>query len=154
MPTACKDAGREPGIAGVTLDLYRDLNGNGTVDPGEPKIGTETTDGNGAYLFDGLATTDNGAGAAGADYIVDVTDEDGVLAGYWHSLGTPGRRMTTARSIPMRLRISAGAPDNLTADFGYYVKPAALGNFVWDRHATATASRMRASRASTAWRSR
>ena len=34
-----KDAG-EPGIAGVTLDLYRDLNGNGRVDPGEPKIGT------------------------------------------------------------------------------------------------------------------
>ena len=26
----------------------------------------------------------------------------------------------------------AGAPDNLTADFGYYVEPAAVGNFVWN----------------------
>ena len=39
--------------------------------------------------------------------------------------------MTTARSIPTRLRISTGAPDNLHGDFGYYVKPAAVGNFVW-----------------------
>ena len=43
----------ETAIAGVTLDLYRDLNGDGTVDPGEPRIGTQTTDGSGLYLFSG-----------------------------------------------------------------------------------------------------
>ena len=42
------------------MDLYRDLNGNGQIDPGEPKIGTPTTDASGNYSFTGLPTTDNG----------------------------------------------------------------------------------------------
>ena len=83
-----KDGG-EAGIDGVTLDLYYDSNGNGQVDPGEPKVGSTTTAGGGAYLFSNLPTADNGEGPTGADYIVDVTDVNGVLAGYWHSLGTP-----------------------------------------------------------------
>ena len=33
----------EPPVGGVTVDLYRDLNGNGVVDPGEPLIGSTTT---------------------------------------------------------------------------------------------------------------
>ena len=73
-----KDAG-EAGIAGVTVDLYRDLNGNGVIDPGEPRIGTETTDANGNYLFSNLPYD---------DYVVEVTDVDGLLNGYWHSLGS------------------------------------------------------------------
>lgn len=48
----------EPGFAGVTLDLYRDLNRNGGYDPGEPRIATTTTDANGAYLFTGLPLID------------------------------------------------------------------------------------------------
>ena len=30
------------------------------------------------------------------------------------------------------MTLSRPAPNNLTADFGYYVEPAAVGNFVWD----------------------
>jgi hypothetical protein len=125
-----KGAG-ETGIAGVTVDLDRDLNGDGKVHPGEPMIGTATTDANGAYSLSGLSTTDNGLGAAGADYIVDVTDVNGVLNGYRHSLGTAGSD-DNSQTDPYPVSISNGSPNNLTADFGYYVKPAALGNFVWN----------------------
>jgi hypothetical protein len=33
----------EKPIGGVTVDLYRDLNGNGKVDPGEPLVGSAVT---------------------------------------------------------------------------------------------------------------
>ena len=78
----------EPGIAGVTIDLYLDSNGNGQVDPGEPLVGSTVTDANGNYLFDNLPVNDGAGGPV--NYVVDVTDENGVLAGYWHSSGTPG----------------------------------------------------------------
>ena len=115
------DAG-ETGIPGVTVDLYRDLNGNGRIDPGEPKIGTTTTDGNGAYLFSGLPTT-------GGNYVVDVTDTASVLTGWWHSLGTAGVD-NNSQPDPYAVTLTPGAPNN-TADFGYYVKPGAMGNWVW-----------------------
>ena len=124
-----KDGG-EAGIDGVTLDLYYDTNGNGQVDPGEPKLDSTITAGGGAYLFSNLPTADNGAGPAGADYIVDVTDEAGVLFGMWHSLGTKGVN-NNSQADPYAVSISSGAPNNLTADFGYYIKPGEVGNFVW-----------------------
>jgi hypothetical protein len=133
-----QDAG-EPGIDGVTVDLYRDLNGNGKVDPGEPLIGTQTTTGGGAYLFTGLPTVGNGVTGGGA-YVVDVTDTAGKLAGYWHSLSptqdpyTNGGNDPAANSKidPVAVEIGGTRPvNNLNADFGYYVKPASLGNFVW-----------------------
>ena len=37
----------------MTVALVRDDNGNGVIDAGEPIIGTDTTDANGLYLFDG-----------------------------------------------------------------------------------------------------
>jgi hypothetical protein len=121
-----KQAG-EPGIPGVTLDLYWDLNGNGRVDPGEPLVGSTVTDANGSYLFSGLPTDDGGGNA---QFVVDVTDEAGVLGGYWHSLGDPGQD-NNSQTDPYAVTLTPAAPNNLTADFGYYVKPAALGNFAW-----------------------
>ena len=53
-----------------------------------------------------------------------------MLDGYWHSLGTTGAN-DNSQLDPYAASISAGAPNNLTADFGYYVRPAAVGNFVW-----------------------
>lgn len=133
------DAG-ETGIPGVTVDLYYDQNGNGLIDVGEPKIATTTTiataaniDGSagnepiGSYIFRGLPTNDGGNNA---QYVVDVTDTAGVLAGYWHSLGTAGSN-NNSQTDPYAVTLTTAAPSNRTADFGYYVIPAAIGNYVW-----------------------
>jgi len=117
----------EPGIEGVTVDLYEDTNGNGLVDAGEPLVASAVTDANGNYLFPNLPTN-NGAGA---DYVVDVTDENNVLEGYWHSLGAPGTN-DNSQEDTYAITLGGGDPiDNLTADFGYYVEPAKIGNRVW-----------------------
>ena len=121
----------EPGIAGVTIDLYRDLNGNGIVDAGEPRLATTKTITDGTYLFDNLPL---------GDYVVDVTDEDGVLAGYWHSLGDQdvyagdptADEQDQSKADPVAVSIGGANPnDNLNVDFGYYVEPAAVGNYTW-----------------------
>ncbi|MEM1326751.1 MAG: SdrD B-like domain-containing protein [Bacteroidota bacterium] len=117
-------------FAGVTLDLYRDLNGDGIINPGEPKIGTQITDANGNYLFDNLPL---------GDYIVDVTDTNGVLAGYSQSLsdnqlsdtGSGNDAMDNAKTDAFAVTIDAAIPDNRNVDFGYYKDGAAVGNYVW-----------------------
>ncbi len=118
----------EPGIAGVTLELYRDTNGNGEIDPGEPRVGTTATDSNGNYAFNNLVTDDGDGNAA---YVVKVTDLKGVLNGYWHTLGTAGTD-NNSQTDPYAVTLTPDAPSNNTADFGYYVDPAALGNLVWE----------------------
>jgi len=119
----------EPAIGGVTIDLYRDLNANGRVDAGEPKLSSTTTVAtinaatygtNGTYLFTDLP---------GDSYVVNVTDVNGVLAGYWMSRGTANTD-NNSQIDPYAVTVAAGATV-LTADFGYYVEPAAVGNFVW-----------------------
>jgi uncharacterized repeat protein (TIGR01451 family) len=122
----------EDPIEGVTLDLYRDLNGDGEINPGEPVIATATTDMNGFYLFDNLPL---------GDYIVDVTDEAGVLNGYWQSI-SPNQDASTnggddsldnSKEDAFAVTIGSGEPnDNLNVDFGYYKDLAAVGNFVWN----------------------
>ena len=94
-----QDGGLEVGIAGVTLALYRDVDGTGTIDPGDPIIATVTTDANGNYLFTGLAA---------GDYIVVVTDEDNELDGFF----------STTNNTPFPVTVGAGA-SFLDADFGY-----------------------------------
>jgi len=125
-----KDANEE-GLEGVTIDLYRDLNGNGKLDPSEPIFASTTTDMNGAYLFDNLPLD---------DYIVDVTDEDGVLAGYFHSVSPNQDANTNSGNDPMDnskedaypVSIGSSIMDNLNVDFGYYKDGASVGNLVWE----------------------
>ncbi|MEM6696969.1 MAG: SdrD B-like domain-containing protein, partial [Bacteroidota bacterium] len=119
----------ETPLEGVTVDLYRDLNGDGELNPGEPKIGTMTTDANGEYLFENLPL---------GDYIVDVTDEDGVLNGYWHSTGEQDAStnsgddpMDNSKEDAFAVTIDTDTPNNLNVDFGYYKEPSAVGNYVW-----------------------
>jgi hypothetical protein len=57
---------------------------------------------------------------------------NGVLAGYWQSLGSSQTADNYSKFDPYALSISTGSPNNLTADFGYYTKPADVGNFVWN----------------------
>jgi hypothetical protein len=119
--------GGETGIGGVTLDLYWDLNGNGVIDPGEPLVGSTVTASDGSYLFSGLPTDDGGGDA---QFVAVVTDESGALNGYWHSLGTAGTD-NNSQSDPYAVTLTPGEPNNTTADFGYYVQPASVGDYVW-----------------------
>jgi len=123
-------------IGGVTVSLFRDLNDNGLLDTDEPLLGTETTsvgdpvdhgvgpdapDLGGNYLFTGLPV---------GSYIVRLTDDDDVLAGFWHSQGTPAINNNSQAQI-YPVDVTDGL-DDLTADFGFYSEPGAVGNVVWE----------------------
>ena len=94
-----QDAG-EAGIENVTVDLVWDLDGDGVIDAGEPVLATRTTDAAGDYDFGELIF---------GNYIVDVTDVNGVLA---------GATLTTAND-PLAVTLPVGAIDFNDADFGY-----------------------------------
>ncbi len=65
----------EPGIAGVTVDLYRDSNANGVYDQGaDALVATTASASDGSYSFNGVPS--------GTSYYVRITDNDGVLTGY------------------------------------------------------------------------
>ena len=70
---------------------------------------------------------------AGADRgkLVDVTDQDNLLAGYWHSDGPNDGADNNSQDDPYTVTVSGGA-NNTTGDFGYYVQPASIGNQVWE----------------------
>ena len=70
------DAGTESGISGVEVQLY-DLGTDGIKSGDDNLLGTEVTDGNGEYLFDGLNE---------GTYYVKLTGV-GVPAGYVSSTG-------------------------------------------------------------------
>ena len=110
----------EPGIEGVTLDLYLDSNGDGQLQPSEPRVSSTVTDNKGQYQFDQLLR---------GDYIVDVSDDAGLLNGYWHSLGLADAN-DQSQSDPYAVNLPDGGVVT-TADFGYYYELASVGDFVW-----------------------
>lgn len=122
-----KDAS-EVGIDGVTLEIYRDTDGDGGIDVNEPLYGTTTTASGGAYNFGGLPD---------GKYVVKVTDSAGVLNGYWHSygdqaVGTDNSSKNDPYAVDLDSAGSNGSAVNITTvDFGYYKLPAAVGNRVW-----------------------
>jgi len=93
--------GSEPGIANVTVSLYRDTNGNGVIDSGESIIATDTTDSSGAYSFSGLPVNTN--------YIVKVTDTLNTLVGL----------TSTTLNNPTAVNLTTANPTNNNVDFGY-----------------------------------
>ena len=110
----------ENGIGNVTLTLWRDVNGNGLLDPiTDTLAATTTTDADGCYLFAGLSPD---------KYLVDVTDANGVLAGLTHPLGPQ------SQSDPFAVTLAAGQTYR-DADFGYRKAPtpgtAVVGDTVW-----------------------
>jgi hypothetical protein len=107
-----QDAG-ESGIEDVTLDLYLDSDGDGVIDDGEPLLATATTYANGDYSFDNLA---NG------EYIVDVTDENNVLAGYGQTAGLD----------PWLVTISGASRDDIDFGYVYDAGNGSIGDYVWD----------------------
>jgi uncharacterized repeat protein (TIGR01451 family)/fimbrial isopeptide formation D2 family protein len=101
----------EPLLAGVTVALIRDLDGDGTWDTGEPIIATDITDANGTYLFTNLPITD---GVGTDDYLVWVNDTENVLSGLspvYDSNGTGTLNVSAVTDL--------AAADNLAQDFGY-----------------------------------
>ncbi|MBE9066392.1 hypothetical protein IQ260_06975 [Leptolyngbya cf. ectocarpi LEGE 11479] len=91
----------ENGIENVTVDLYWDIDGNGQIDPGgDPVLGTQTTGASGNYNFFDLIF---------GNYIVKVTDTNGVLSG----------AVLTTSSDEFAVNLPPGIIDYNDADFGY-----------------------------------
>ncbi|WP_322510765.1 SdrD B-like domain-containing protein, partial [Chloroflexus sp.] len=100
------DAG-ESGLNGVTVRLYRDLNGDGDVnDPGETTpVATTTTSNGGYYLFSGLVQ---------GDYLVEVV----LPAGYVSSTGTNGSATGPYEPAPDADTNATDSDDNGTQSGG------------------------------------
>ncbi|MCI5146299.1 MAG: hypothetical protein D3923_12405, partial [Candidatus Electrothrix sp. AR3] len=105
-----KDAGESNGIAGVTVDLYRD---------GIP-IATTTTAGDGTYEFKVVKT------GADADYEIHVTDRDSILDGRTLTSGTTNTD-NNSQLDPFIINDLAG--DINYADFGY--QSLNIGDRIW-----------------------
>ena len=160
-----RDTG-EVGIDGVSLQLYRDVNGDGVFTPGAdgPSLGSQTTAGGGIYNFTGLTT---------GGYLVVISGTQfapgAPLYGYCNSTSTdsgntnidnrnhgnvsgptvPGLCLSTANIIASTVVTltpggeppipvdTDGTNGNLTIDFGFYRM--LLGNLVWnDRNRNGT----------------
>ena len=123
----------EPGIANVTLDLYR----NGV------KFASTVTDADGGYIFKGLPP---------GDYSVDVTD---AYLRLFDSHGAPFSHSTGNQSQPdptPSFTLMAGEVYK-DADFGYYRAPAS-GNAIDRRHGVVRRQRRRHPAARRAWHPR
>ena len=116
------DTGETP-AAGLTVELYADVNGDGLLDAGDILLTSTSTDGDGLYLFDNLppgnyvvkVTTDVPVSTTGAtiiadghtlyssldigeaDYSVNFGLDDGILTG----VRTPGYWKTHAQAWPV-----------------------------------------------------
>jgi uncharacterized repeat protein (TIGR01451 family) len=106
------DAEESGRYADVTVLL---LDANGDI------VARTVTDENGDYSFTGLPD---------GTYTVDVTDDANILNGTWHSIGPVPGADDNSQVDPYTVSVSGGETDD-TADFGYYIEPAALGNLVW-----------------------
>jgi len=79
--------GVDSSLAGVTVALIEDTNGNGVWDTGEPVVATDITNAGGAYQFDGVPV--------GGNYLVWVNDAASILPALsptydTNGIGTPG----------------------------------------------------------------
>ncbi len=98
----------EPGFGGVTLELWVDVNKDGSINAGDNLIRTTTTDNNGFYVFNGLIT---------GNYLVTITDKFQVLD--TNGDGNLSEWILTARTDPAAAILTSGSPNDLTLDFGF-----------------------------------
>lgn len=115
-----QDAG-EPGMAGVVLSLYRDIDGDGVIDVGDTLVGSVTTDANGQYLFSGL--TD-------ANYIVSVPIPSGY--NFIPNGGVNTDTDITAAGIQNKAAMVGGV-NVLDKDFGFQAPISrTVSGTIWD----------------------
>jgi hypothetical protein len=110
----------EPGLSGVTVNLYVDNNNDGFPD-GVP-VATTTTNGTGFYSFTGLLP---------GNYIVGFVPPSG---GYTASPANQGSNdnvdSDNIGGFTTTINLSPGENDN-SIDAGFFI-PATIGNFVWN----------------------
>ena len=118
-----RDAG-EPGLGGVTVDLWLDVDGNGVITPGTDNLlRTVTTDANGEYEILGLVP---------GDYLVTVDDAAGVLTGFAKTTGLANQN-DQSQADPYAVTLTSGSPQDYTADFGYQATtPRAISGTVFE----------------------
>ncbi len=102
----------EPGIPGVTVNLYLDTNTNGIYDAGiDTLAATDTTDADGYYLFSGLD---------GGSYVVVVTPPAGFAL-----TSDPVGALDNQAGV-----VAPAGSGTLAVDFGYYAAPS-IGDRLW-----------------------
>lgn len=103
-------------IANITVRLYEDSNGNGTLDANDALVATASTNASGNYLFTNLAA---------GRYLVDVDTADTDLPndGYGNDY------VLTTANDPKLVILSAGQ-SYLDADFGF-APGGVIGDYIW-----------------------
>lgn len=107
----------EPGIGGVIVNLYNDINGNGQIGAGDTIQATLITGLNGSYIFTGLAD---------GDYIVSITSPPAgyTFTGADSDPGSAGHQIASS--------ITSGSA-NLNIDFGYQATvPRNVSGIIWN----------------------
>jgi uncharacterized repeat protein (TIGR01451 family) len=116
----------EPGIAGVTVNLVRDLNSDGDFLDANELLATKSTDGSGFYKFTGLTP--------GLDYQVQF-EKPGAYISFTKADAIPPGTDATDSDANVSTGVTpvvvlAPGQYNQTIDAGL-LKPAALGDRVW-----------------------
>lgn len=128
-----QDAG-EPGVAGVTVNLYKDANGDGLINGAEAStpVATTATNALGEYMFTGLT-----AGTYQVGFTNLPTGSNTVTqnSGANDAIDSDGSAVTNATSGSVSttgLYTLATGEENLTVDLGIInTAKGALGNRVW-----------------------
>ena len=95
----------EPDVAGVTLILYRDLDGDGVVDAGDPVWGRTVSAADGSYQFDSLPP---------GNYIVVADAVDTRVNGFQQTTQQSGVPQVGVQPVDLQSGDSTGN------DFGFY----------------------------------
>jgi uncharacterized repeat protein (TIGR01451 family) len=105
----------ELGLSGVTVNLYKDINGDGVIDSNDPIVATVTTDTDGTLLFSGVPD---------GDYLIGIGDIDGVLSDM--SATTTG-----ATDGSVAVTISGADVDNTASPSFGYNQPGTIGGTIY-----------------------
>lgn len=114
----------EAGLPGIKINLYRDLNGNGIIDPDDPVVGTKTTDANGSYTFPNLPA---------GNYLVQVDEAGSTVTSPYTGATTYALNAAMAKTTGTFNPKPVALPTNtnlLTANFGYNWS-GSIGDYVW-----------------------